>query len=216
MHKLLRGFFCFNLLLFADIRWWAEWTPELVCLTNGPITCQSASVGLSRTLSVVLNGVVCLQESHPFTHFLVFSASTCDLPPEDGQVVVKGLPENNQAILPDRFLRFSCEVPGKYLNGSSLLVCGKDGQWDKPFPTCEGGNQEHCHRKVQTKLKLWYSCFIRPFFIFQTSPAMLRRYTIFFVHGDSREKMEKWRSDINYSLNALTVLCWMDVENWHV
>ncbi|XP_029684607.1 sushi, von Willebrand factor type A, EGF and pentraxin domain-containing protein 1-like [Takifugu rubripes] len=70
-------------------------------------------------------------------HVPVCEPSKCNLPPEDGQVVVKGLPENNQAILPDRFLRFSCEVPGKYLNGSSLLVCGKDGQWDKPFPTCE-------------------------------------------------------------------------------
>lgn len=64
-------------------------------------------------------------------------------------MVVKGLPDNNQAILPDRFLTFSCDVPGKQLNGSSLLVCGKDGQWDKPFPTCEGGNQEQRHGKVQ-------------------------------------------------------------------
>lgn len=64
-------------------------------------------------------------------------------------MVVKGLPENNRAILPDRFLKFSCEAPGKHLNGSSLLVCGKDGQWDKPFPTCEGGNGEHCRRKAQ-------------------------------------------------------------------
>lgn len=28
--------------------------------------------------------------------------------------------------------------------------------------------------------------------------------------------MKKWRSDIHYSLHALMVLCWTDVENWHV
>lgn len=137
---------------------------------------------------------------------------TCDLPPEDGQVVVKGLPDNNQAILPDRFLTFSCDVPGKQLSGSSLLVCGKDGQWDKPFPTCEGGNQEQRHRKV-TKLKPLYRPFTRPFYTFQTSPALLRRCTVIFRHLDSRWKMKKCRSDINYSLHALMVLCWTDVEN---
>lgn len=71
---------------------------------------------------------------------LCFSAFKCDLPPADGEVVVKGMPENEQAVLPDRFLRFSCEAPGKYLNGSSMLICGKNGDWDHPFPTCEGGS----------------------------------------------------------------------------
>lgn len=62
----------------------------------------------------------------------------CVPPPMDGQVVVEGLPQNDEPILPDRFIRLSCEGPGKYLNGSSLLICGKDGRWDNPFPTCEG------------------------------------------------------------------------------
>uniref|UniRef100_A0A4W6F7G8 Complement factor H like 4 n=1 Tax=Lates calcarifer TaxID=8187 RepID=A0A4W6F7G8_LATCA len=33
----------------------------------------------------------------------------------------------------------SCDGPGKNLNGSSVLICGIDGQWDNPFPTCEVG-----------------------------------------------------------------------------
>ncbi|XP_037625434.1 complement factor H-like [Sebastes umbrosus] len=62
---------------------------------------------------------------------------SCDPPPADGGVTVEGLPENDGPILPDRFLTFSCDGPGKYLNGSSVLICGKDGQWDNPFPSCE-------------------------------------------------------------------------------
>ncbi|XP_044056029.1 complement factor H-like [Siniperca chuatsi] len=66
-----------------------------------------------------------------------FSASNCDPPPADGGLIVKGLPENEEPILPDQFLTFSCDGPGKYLNGNSVLICGKDGQWDNPFPSCE-------------------------------------------------------------------------------
>ncbi|XP_072770810.1 complement factor H-like isoform X2 [Nerophis lumbriciformis] len=62
----------------------------------------------------------------------------CVAPPKHEGIVVKGLPDNDEGILPDRFLTFSCDNPGKQLNGSSLLICGKDGLWDKPFPTCEG------------------------------------------------------------------------------
>ncbi|XP_061739791.1 complement factor H-like isoform X1 [Nerophis ophidion] len=61
----------------------------------------------------------------------------CEAPPKHEEIVVKGLPDNDEGILPDRFLTFSCNNPGKQLNGSPLLVCGKDGLWDKPFPTCE-------------------------------------------------------------------------------
>ncbi|KAM9848810.1 complement factor H-like [Aulostomus maculatus] len=62
---------------------------------------------------------------------------SCDLPPADAGIIVKGLPDNDETVLPDRFLTFSCDDPGKHLNGSSTLICGKDGQWDHPFPTCE-------------------------------------------------------------------------------
>lgn len=85
--------------------------------------------------------------SHSLTRVFLSSAFKCEFPPADGEVVVKGLPENEQAVLPDRFLSFSCRAPGKYLNGSSLLICGKDGQWDNAFPTCEGGNWEQPWRR---------------------------------------------------------------------
>ncbi|XP_049443566.1 complement factor H-like isoform X17 [Epinephelus fuscoguttatus] len=62
---------------------------------------------------------------------------SCDPPPADIGVIVKGIPENDNPILPDRFLTFSCDDPGKYLNGSSVLICGRDGQWDNPLPSCE-------------------------------------------------------------------------------
>ncbi|XP_034093344.1 complement factor H-related protein 1-like [Gymnodraco acuticeps] len=64
-------------------------------------------------------------------------ALSCELPPADGGFIVKGIPENDDSILPDRFLEFSCDGPWKYLNGSSRLICLKDGQWDNAFPTCE-------------------------------------------------------------------------------
>ncbi|XP_031138152.1 complement factor H-like isoform X1 [Sander lucioperca] len=67
----------------------------------------------------------------------LISPSSCNHPPADGGVTVIGLPENDAPILPDRLLAFICEGPGKYLNGSSVLRCGQDGQWDHPFPICE-------------------------------------------------------------------------------
>uniref|UniRef100_A0A3Q3M9G9 Complement factor H n=1 Tax=Mastacembelus armatus TaxID=205130 RepID=A0A3Q3M9G9_9TELE len=77
---------------------------------------------------------------------------SCDPPPVDGEVKVKNLPENDNPILPDRFLTFSCDVPGKKLNGTSVLYCGKDGQWDYPFPTCEeivcSVNKMHPHLRA--------------------------------------------------------------------
>lgn len=87
-------------------------------------------------LSVFIREIVCL--FHSLTDCCVSSALSCKPPPTDGRVIVKGLPENDNPILPDRFLTFSCEGPGIYLNGSSALICGKDGQWDNPFPTCDG------------------------------------------------------------------------------
>lgn len=57
---------------------------------------------------------------------------------DDDQFVVSGLPDSNNPILPDRFLQFSCKGPRMVLIGSPMVICGKDGQWDRPFPTCEG------------------------------------------------------------------------------
>ncbi|XP_061884508.1 complement factor H [Entelurus aequoreus] len=61
----------------------------------------------------------------------------CVAPPKHEGIVVKGLSDNDEGILPNHYLTFSCDNPEKQLNGSSLLICGKDGLWDKPFPTCE-------------------------------------------------------------------------------
>lgn len=67
------------------------------------------------------------------------SALSCDLPPAgDDKLVVSGLPDVGDAMLPDRFLTFSCKGPRTALKGSPMVICGKDGQWDGPFPTCEG------------------------------------------------------------------------------
>ncbi|KAF7648106.1 hypothetical protein LDENG_00161560 [Lucifuga dentata] len=70
-------------------------------------------------------------------HMPVCEPSSCELPPAESGVTVTGLPENDDPILPDRFLTFSCDEPGKRLNGTSLLICGKDGEWSSPFPSCE-------------------------------------------------------------------------------
>ncbi|CAK6964441.1 complement factor H-like isoform X1 [Scomber scombrus] len=70
-------------------------------------------------------------------HVPICDPLSCAPPPADEWITMKGLPDNEDPILPDRFLTFSCDAPGKYLNGSSKLICGTDGQWDKPFPTCE-------------------------------------------------------------------------------
>lgn len=69
------------------------------------------------------------------------SSSRCDPPPTLQGLTVNGLPENSIPIRPDHILTFSCDGPGKYLNGVSVLICGQDGQWNNPFPTCVG--KEH-------------------------------------------------------------------------
>ncbi|XP_032383007.1 complement factor H-related protein 1 isoform X2 [Etheostoma spectabile] len=75
-------------------------------------------------------------------HVPICEPLSCDPPPAVGGVIVKGLPDNDDPILPDRLLKFSCEGPGKYVNGSSVLRCGQDGQWNHPFPTCENETKQ--------------------------------------------------------------------------
>uniref|UniRef100_UPI0037E938B2 complement factor H-like n=1 Tax=Semicossyphus pulcher TaxID=241346 RepID=UPI0037E938B2 len=70
-------------------------------------------------------------------HMPICEPLSCDPPSEDERIRIKGLSENQDLILPDRFLTFSCDAPGTYLNGSSVLICGHDGKWDNAFPTCE-------------------------------------------------------------------------------
>uniref|UniRef100_A0A3Q4ACK5 Sushi domain-containing protein n=1 Tax=Mola mola TaxID=94237 RepID=A0A3Q4ACK5_MOLML len=91
----------------------------------------------------------------------------CDPPPAEKWVIVRGLPDNDNPILPDSFLRFSCQGPGKFLNGSSVLICGKDGQWDNPFPTCEAEPMHSylnvpgtplANQKMKIGNKLWFYC----------------------------------------------------------
>ncbi|XP_078141993.1 complement factor H-like [Centroberyx gerrardi] len=70
-------------------------------------------------------------------HLPICEPLSCAPPPADGGVTVKGLPDNDGPILADRFLTFSCDGPRKYLNGSSELICGTNGEWSSPFPSCE-------------------------------------------------------------------------------
>ncbi|XP_074523966.1 complement factor H-like [Halichoeres trimaculatus] len=70
-------------------------------------------------------------------HVPVCQPFSCNLPPEDERMTVNNLPSNDDPILPHRFLTFSCDQPGTYLNGSSMLTCDTKGEWDHPFPTCE-------------------------------------------------------------------------------
>ncbi|XP_067369007.1 complement factor H-like isoform X2 [Channa argus] len=67
-------------------------------------------------------------------HVPVCEPLSCDPPPEE--LIIKDLQEDRGPVLPDRFIEISCP-PGKRLNGSSVLTCGKNGQWNYPFPTCE-------------------------------------------------------------------------------
>ncbi|XP_053177944.1 complement factor H-related protein 1-like [Scomber japonicus] len=61
---------------------------------------------------------------------------SCSPPPADEGITVNGLPEIGDPILPNHILTFSCEAAGKFLEGSSVLTCGEDGQWDHPLPVC--------------------------------------------------------------------------------
>ncbi|XP_053717260.1 complement factor H-like [Synchiropus splendidus] len=67
----------------------------------------------------------------------VCEATTCHLPTLDQNMVVINLPEAEGSIAPGHWLRFSCKLPGKVLNGSADLICKLDGRWDHQFPTCE-------------------------------------------------------------------------------
>ncbi|XP_024134333.1 complement factor H [Oryzias melastigma] len=60
----------------------------------------------------------------------------CEQPPSHGGLRIKGLPRNNGPIPPDHVLTFSCDSPDKVLIGSSVLICGREGQWNNPIPTC--------------------------------------------------------------------------------
>ncbi|KAF3690589.1 Complement factor H H factor 1 Precursor [Channa argus] len=105
---------------------------------------------------------VCLMQGWLEVHYgkCYFQASGCEPPPADGHLTITGLPENHEPMLPDHVLVFSCDDPGKYMNGSSVLICGKDGQWNHPFPSCkaikcklevsqlEGFRYEPAHRNV--------------------------------------------------------------------
>lgn len=80
--------------------------------------------------------------------------TSCDPPPAGG-FIVKGLPENDEPIGPDHIITVSCDGPGKHLNGSSVLICGEDGQWNTPFPSCIGKNYHDIVKKYLYE-KLFY------------------------------------------------------------
>ncbi|XP_040896645.1 complement factor H like 5 [Toxotes jaculatrix] len=104
-----------------------------------------------------------------------FSGLSCDPPPVSAGIIINGLPENNNPIHPDHVLTFSCDGPEKYLHGSSVLTCGRDGQWDNPFPSCtekcrvtgipDNVNVSPSVRQLTTGQKLTFSCRQRGNFI---------------------------------------------------
>ncbi|XP_072244865.1 complement factor H-like [Leuresthes tenuis] len=57
-------------------------------------------------------------------------------PPAVDRLIIHGFPDNNSTIPPNHILIFSCDDPGKHLDGSSVVICGKDGQWSNPVPSC--------------------------------------------------------------------------------
>uniref|UniRef100_A0A3P9H315 Sushi domain-containing protein n=1 Tax=Oryzias latipes TaxID=8090 RepID=A0A3P9H315_ORYLA len=65
------------------------------------------------------------------------STASCEHPSAQGGLRINGLPENNSPIPPGHVLIFGCDDPDKRLNGSSVLICDRDGQWNKPVPSCE-------------------------------------------------------------------------------
>ncbi|XP_076582274.1 complement factor H-related protein 1-like [Chaetodon auriga] len=79
---------------------------------------------------------VCSTEGWLAVHQGTCYSSSCDAPSVDAGITVKGLPENNDPIVPNHIITFSCDDPEKYLEGSSVLICGEDGQWNNPFPSC--------------------------------------------------------------------------------
>nr|XP_049575296.1 complement factor H-like isoform X3 [Syngnathus scovelli] len=70
-------------------------------------------------------------------HVPICEPLRCEQPPAQRGITINGLPDNEEGVLPDRYLTFSCDLPGKQLSGSPLVICGRDGVWDKPFPSCE-------------------------------------------------------------------------------
>ncbi|XP_077390748.1 complement factor H-like [Festucalex cinctus] len=69
-------------------------------------------------------------------HVPVCEPKRCDPPRAEDGVTIEGV-RDSEGVLPLHFITFSCNIPGKQLNGSSLVGCGQDGRWDRPFPTCE-------------------------------------------------------------------------------
>ncbi|XP_077440774.1 complement factor H-related protein 5-like isoform X1 [Vanacampus margaritifer] len=61
----------------------------------------------------------------------------CPQPPEQDGITIEGLKDNEGGFLPQNFITFSCNDPGKQLIGRSKVVCGQDGLWEKSFPYCE-------------------------------------------------------------------------------
>ncbi|XP_075342084.1 complement factor H-related protein 2-like [Odontesthes bonariensis] len=89
------------------------------------------------TSDVIIN-YICVNEGWLPVHqgSCYIPASGCDRPPAVGGLIIEGFPDNNSPIPPNHVLIFSCDDPGKHLDGSSVGICGKDGQWSNPVPSC--------------------------------------------------------------------------------
>ncbi|CAJ1061169.1 complement factor H-like isoform X1 [Xyrichtys novacula] len=71
------------------------------------------------------------------SHVPICEPISCEAPPANERMTIHHLSDDDGPIVANRFITFSCDQPGTYLNGSARLICGSDGQWDHAFPTCE-------------------------------------------------------------------------------
>uniref|UniRef100_A0A3P9H3Q1 Sushi domain-containing protein n=1 Tax=Oryzias latipes TaxID=8090 RepID=A0A3P9H3Q1_ORYLA len=78
----------------------------------------------------------------------------CVRPPAHGGLKIKGLPDYNSPIPPDHVLTFSCDSPDKVLIGSSVLICGREGEWNDPIPSC---TEIKCNDRQDRYLYFFYA-----------------------------------------------------------
>ncbi|XP_053490547.1 complement factor H isoform X1 [Ictalurus furcatus] len=62
---------------------------------------------------------------------------TCSLPVAKDNIIVDGLPDYDNPIRYGHQLQFTCHSTGLKLVGPKEVICGENGEWSNPFPTCE-------------------------------------------------------------------------------
>lgn len=57
--------------------------------------------------------------------------------PSDRRIKVEGTLDYGDLMRPGHRLQFSCEQ-GEILRGHKEIICQSNGEWNHPFPKCEG------------------------------------------------------------------------------